>query len=251
MNTFWTPKNDLMQLMELMVFFLGGGGRDLHQQATLTAHHPDLLELRPHLALPVGQIPHLRQGLPLGVPQAHLVQAHFELNEAVAPSGGLQARHEAALRVLRRQHAPEELRVRHGPAGQLGHHAGPSRTSRAQPPPPRWAPGTGAAAGRPLRCKPWGATGFGSSRTATPVLSAHGEELATLRVGQQVSELDRHAWLAAHPPFYNSRQLKKMPVAERTFFPMPGECLCAALGLAGVIVALWLICPVPEPRRTR
>ena len=27
MNTFWTPKNDLMELMELMVFFWGGTPR--------------------------------------------------------------------------------------------------------------------------------------------------------------------------------------------------------------------------------
>ena len=34
---------------------------------------------------------------------------------------------------------------------------------------------------------------------------------------------------------------KKMPPPERTFFPMPGECLCAAAGLVGVIVVLWLM----------
>ena len=32
-----------------------------------------------------------------------------------------------------------------------------------------------------------------------------------------------------------------MPPPERTFFPMPGECLCAAAGLVGVIVVLWLM----------
>ena len=45
-----------------------------------------------------------------------------------------------------------------------------------------------------------------------------------------------------------------MPVAERTFFPMPGECLCAAVGLAGVIVALWLMSTPgapPHPMRLR
>ena len=32
-----------------------------------------------------------------------------------------------------------------------------------------------------------------------------------------------------------------MPPPERTFFPMPGECLCAGLALAGVVVVLWLM----------
>ena len=53
---------------------------------------------------------------------------------------------------------------------------------------------------------------------------------------------------------FNSRQLKKMPVAERTFFPMPGECLCAAVALVGVIVALWLMSSPgapPHPMRLR
>ena len=73
---------------------------DFDQQAALTTHQPDLLQLSPRLALPVGQIPHFLQRLPLGVPQAHLVQAHFELNEGVASRRGLQTGREAALRVL-------------------------------------------------------------------------------------------------------------------------------------------------------
>ena len=38
--------------------------RHLHQQAALTAHHPDLLELRPHLALPLVRSPISDNGWP-------------------------------------------------------------------------------------------------------------------------------------------------------------------------------------------
>ena len=156
---------------------------------------------------------------------SHLVQAHFQFNEAVASGGGLEAGDEAALRVLHGQHAAEELRVHHGsgwPAGPPG----PSRTPPAPPPPLRWAPGTGADAGRPRRYMRRGATGSGSNRTARPPgrrppHSAHtGKNLPPFGVRQQVSELDRHAWLAAHPPFLFPR--KKMPPAGTHLLPHDG-----------------------------
>ena len=32
-----------------------------------------------------------------------------------------------------------------------------------------------------------------------------------------------------------------MSFDERTSFPLPGECLCAPVSLAGIFVALWLL----------
>ena len=55
----------------------------LDQQAALAAHQPDLLQLGAHLALPVGQIPHLREGLHRGVPEAHAVQSDLQLDDCV------------------------------------------------------------------------------------------------------------------------------------------------------------------------
>ena len=167
--------------------------------STSRPHWPLIIQI----ALPVGQIPHLRQRLPLGVPQAHLVQADLELNEAVASGGGLQAGDEPALRVLHRQHAPEELRVRHGPAGQLGHQGllEPRELRRrrllglqAQGQPP----GVLSVVSRGVPQDP---DPIALPHRHPAVLCAHGEELAALRVG-----LDRHAWLAAHAPFFISSE---------------------------------------------
>ena len=85
-------------------------------------------------------------------------------------------------------------------------------------------------------------------QTAGPPSSAlrtHGEELATLRVRQQVSELDRHAWLAAHPPFLFPR--KKMPPAERTFSPMMGGKLPGGLGNVRAMAPPRHFCGQPTP----
>ena len=152
----------------------------------MTAHHPDLLELRPHLALAAGQISHLGQRLPLGVPEAHPVQADLELDEAVAPGGRFEAGYEAALRVLRRQHAPKELRVRLRPAGQLAHQRllkpGELRRRRlvglqAQ----GQAPGVLSVVSRGV---PQDSDPIALPHRRSAVLRAHGEELAALRVGQ-------------------------------------------------------------------
>ena len=126
---------------------------------------------------------------------------------------GLQAGHEPALRVLRRQHAPEELRVRHGPAGQLGHQGllEPRELRRrrlvglqaeGQP------PGVLSVVRRGVPQDP-NPTALPHRRSS--VLRAHGEELAALRVGQEVSELDRHAWLAAHAPVFYFAEKKCRP----------------------------------------
>ena len=166
------------------------------------------------------------QRLHLGIPEIHPVQADFELDEGIPSRGGLETGDEAALRVLRGQHTSEELRVCHRPAGQLSHDGllesgqlrhRPFAGLQAQ----GQSPGVLAIVGRGV---PQDANPVPELPNRRPILRRDGEELAALRIGQEVSELDRRAWLAAHAPFLFPQ--KKMPFDERTSFPLPGECLC-------------------------
>ena len=91
--------------------------RYFNQQAALSGHQPDLLQLSAQLALSVGQVPQLLQRLMLCVPQAHPVQANLELDEWVPSRGLLEAGDEATLRVLRSEHAAENLGIGQGSAG--------------------------------------------------------------------------------------------------------------------------------------
>ena len=160
------------------------------------------------------------QRLHLGIPEIHPVQADLELDEGIPSRGGLETRHEAALRVLRGQHAAEELRIRHRAAGQLGYQglleAGQLRRRRfvvlqAE----GESPGLLAVVGRGV---PQDADPIALPDGRATVLRADGEELTALRVGQEVSELDRHVWLAAHAPFYSTN---KKNAVRRTHLPPP------------------------------
>ena len=145
---------------------------------------------------------------------SHLVQAHFQFNEAVASGGGLEAGDEAALRVLHGQHAAEELRVHHGhgAAGQLGHQ--------------------GLLEPRQLR------------RRRFVGLQAQGQTPGVLAVicGGVPQDPDPIAL-----PDRRAPRKKKMPPAERTFSPMMGGKLPGGLGNARAMAPPRHFCGQPTP----
>ena len=171
----------------------------LDQQAALAAHHPDLLELSSHLALPVGQISQLVQRL-------HLASQRFTRSRQTLSLMKELPRVEVSRQETKRLSVSCVVSMRPKSFGSAM-----ERLAWAT----RMKPASSAATAsllqalghspRPRRCRPWGAHRIliqSHCHTAGPPSSPHtGEELAALRVGQEVSELDRHVWLAAHASF--------------------------------------------------
>ena len=127
------PEERLMELMELMVLSrarVPGCGSEAAPLRLLVSEHRSVTSMRrPHwpliiqtclsgaeLAHPVAQVPHLLQGALLGVPEAHAIQKHLDLDPR---RGGLEAGDEPLLHIGRGLPAPEELRLVQGALGQL------------------------------------------------------------------------------------------------------------------------------------
>ena len=162
------------------------------------------------------------QATAVGVPRAHLVQADLELMK-------LLPRVEVFKQETKRLSVSCVVSMRPKSfESAMDRLASWATRAFSNPASSAAAASLGSRHGRSLRCRgvpqlPQDPNPIALPHRSSTVLRTHGEELAALRVGQKVSELDRHAWFAAHAPFFILQ--KKNAAAQTHLLPMP---LCPA-----------------------